>query len=65
MEAGVRTSPTFKADAPRKLFRLRGDYLGMDITRDGQRVLLTLPSGPASTSAITLEMDWTAAMRKP
>jgi len=61
----VQTSPTFKADTPHKLFRLRGDYLGVDIIRDGQRVLLTLPAGPASTSAITLETNWAAAMRKP
>jgi Tol biopolymer transport system component len=65
MAVDVQTSPTFKAGAPHKLFKLRGDCLWVDITRDGQRVLVTVPAGQASASTITLEMNWTAAVRKP
>jgi len=65
MAADVQTSPAFKAGAPHKLFKLRADCLWADITRDGQRVLVTVPAGQASASTITVEMNWTAAMRKP
>jgi Tol biopolymer transport system component len=65
MVAEVQTSPTFKVGASHKLFKLRRDHLWGDVTRDGQRVLVTTPAGQASASTITLEMNWTAAMRKP
>jgi len=65
MAADVQTSPTFKAGAPHKLFKLRGDWQWADVSRDGQRVLVILPAGQASASSITVEMNWTAAMRKP
>jgi Tol biopolymer transport system component len=65
MAADVQTSPTFKAGTPHKLFKLGAGGLGLDITRDGQRVLVPVPGGQASASTITLEMNWTAAMRKP
>jgi Tol biopolymer transport system component len=65
MAVDVQTSPTFRAGAPQKLFRLPADYAGLDITGDGQRVLVTMPAGGASAPTIVLEMNWTAALRKP
>ncbi len=65
MAVEVQTSPTFRAGASRKLFKLRADFLWADVTRDGQRVLVTVPAGRASASTITVEMNWAAAMRRP
>ncbi len=66
MAADVQTSPTFKAGAPHKLFKLQtGAGLGIDVTRDGQRVLGPVPVGEALTSMIIVEMNWTGALEQP
>ena len=63
MAAEVRTTPTFQVGAPRKLFRLRPDFVGLDVTPDGRRILIAAPAGQASTG-ITLIENWTAALKR-
>ena len=60
----VQTAPTFKAGAPRALFKLRQDLAGFTITSDAQRFLETVPVGAATTSSITVELNWPAALKK-
>jgi Tol biopolymer transport system component len=65
MAVDVQTTPTFKAGTPHKLFQLPAGWLWADIARDGQRVLVAVPASQASASTITIEMNWTAALREP
>jgi len=64
MAVDVRTSPGFQSDAPKELFRLRQDHVAMDFAPDGQRILVAAPAGQARSATITLELNWTAALKK-
>jgi len=64
MAADVTSSPGFRVGAPRKLFKARQDLVAWNVTPDGQRFLIVAPAGLASSSKITLEMNWTAALKR-
>ncbi len=65
MAVDVTTSPAFHVSAPRKLFKLRQDYVGIEVTPDGQRVLVVAPAGQGAAPTITIEQNWTAGLKKP
>jgi len=65
MAADVTTGPTFHAGAPHRLFELREDFVSMDVTPDGQRVLVVAPAGQGSASTITIEQNWAAGLKQP
>jgi Tol biopolymer transport system component len=74
MAAGVTLSPSFKADAPRKLFDvpsafkllLAGATPGalVDMTPDGQRFLFAVPVTDASNVPFKVTTDWRASLAK-
>ena len=55
----VVTSPTFKAGAPRRLFKLRGDALWLAATPELQRFLESIPAGEVA-STISVVLNWQA-----
>ncbi len=61
----VTTDPTFRPGAPRRLLKLRQDYVAFDVTPDGQRVLVVAPAGQGSATTITVSQNWTAGLEKP
>ena len=65
MAADVTTGPSFRAGAPHKLFKLRQDYVSMDVAPDGQRVLVVAPAEQGAAATITIEQNWTADLKKP
>jgi len=70
MSVDVTLGGTFKAGAPKALFRVPifgGPSIGhrWDMTADGQRFLIASVGGDTSASApLTLVQDWTALLRK-
>jgi len=61
-----KTAPALQPSNPRELFRASvgpgmGDY---DVTRDGQRFLITAPVGEESPSSVTVVLHWTADLKK-
>ena len=64
LSVDVQTAPTFKAGAPRVLFKLRQDLVGLTATPDLQRFLETVPVGEAAASAITVELNWLSALKR-
>ena len=65
MAADMETSPTIRIGAPRRLFKLPPYVVGRDVTPDGQRVLVVVPAGQATAATITIEQNWTAAVKRP
>jgi Tol biopolymer transport system component len=64
MMANVETAPSFKADRPRVLFRVRQDAAGTAATADLRRFLMAVPAGEAAPPTITIQLNWTAGLRK-
>jgi eukaryotic-like serine/threonine-protein kinase len=63
MAAEVATDASFHAGDPCALFKLRADFVGVDFSPDGERILASLPVGPLQSASITLEMNWQALLR--
>jgi serine/threonine-protein kinase len=63
MAVDVITSPAFQSGVPHPLFNLTTAIQG-DMTADGKRILLAIPQGSATPSAITVILNWQAALRK-
>jgi Tol biopolymer transport system component/predicted Ser/Thr protein kinase len=70
MAVPVSTAPVFEAGAPKALFQtrvregvnpLRTNYVP---ARDGQRFLVNTQSGDTGPAAITVVLNWTAALKK-
>jgi hypothetical protein len=69
MSIDVTATPVFKASPPRRLFQLLRPYLGQtqtpgalaDITRDGQRLLLAMPSQESTRPELSVILNWQAA----
>jgi Tol biopolymer transport system component len=61
----IRTAPVFEAGTPRALFKARPDAVGFAVTPDPQRFLYTVPLGQVTSNTLTLELNWTAALKKP
>jgi Tol biopolymer transport system component len=64
MAADVTTGAAFRAGAPRELFKLRSDVVGVEFAPDGERILAAVPAGQPQAHSITLEMNWVAAMTR-
>ncbi len=64
MAADVTTGASFQAGEPRALFKLRSDFTGVDFAPDGQRILASSPAGATVTPSITIDVNWTAQLRK-
>jgi len=64
MTADVSLGASFHAGEPRSLFKLRGDFVGVDFSPDGERILATSPAGATVTPSITIDVNWSAQMRK-
>jgi len=67
MSAAVRTAPSFRAEAPRPLFRCRlrptdfwyyGSMASYDVSADGQRFLLSNPIGERPIPPINVIVNW-------
>jgi hypothetical protein len=63
--ASVEAGTSFRAGPARVLFQLPDDRVGVRPTPDLQRILVTVPVGGAPTSAIVIDLNWTAALRNP
>jgi len=64
LSVDIQTTPSFKAGAPRPLFKARQDVAAFTAAPDLWRFLVAVPAGEASTSAITLEVNWPAELKK-
>jgi eukaryotic-like serine/threonine-protein kinase len=72
MRVPIRPGAAFTAGVPALLFsvgetpmaRDRGRNISYDVTRDGQRFLVSHPSGEPSSSRVTLVVNWLAALGK-
>jgi hypothetical protein len=70
MAIDVTATPVFKASAPRRLFQLPRPFLVQtgnpgtlaDITRDGQRLLLALPSEQSTRPELSVIVNWNPQM---
>ena len=66
MSIDVTATPVFKASAPRTLFQFPRPFLVQtgnpgtlaDITRDGQRLLLALPSDQSTRPELSVVVNW-------
>jgi Tol biopolymer transport system component len=63
MSAEVATGTSFRAGEPRALFKLRADFVGVDFSPDGERILASSPVGRLQSPLVTLEMNWSALLR--
>jgi Tol biopolymer transport system component len=69
MSIDVTATPVFKASPPRRLFQLLRPFLGQtqtpgalaDITRDGQRLLLAMPSQESTRPELSVILNWQTA----
>ena len=64
MAVDVETEPTFRAGKPRALFKTPRGRNGLTMTSDGQRFLMTVPTGGRSP-ALYVVTDWSASLEKP
>ncbi len=60
----VTTGTSFRAGAPRELFKLRPDFLWYDITPDGERLLVCAPLGLPVPALITIDVNWASQIVK-
>lgn len=63
MSAEVATGASFHAGDPRALFKLRADFVGVDFSPDGERIMASTPVGRLQSPLITLEMNWPSLLR--
>ena len=65
MAVDVRTSDGFEAGAPRALFLIRpAGVHRYDVTADGQRFLVSLPTEEAISAPATVVLNWYAALKQ-
>jgi Tol biopolymer transport system component len=66
MSVPVDTSGVFQAGTPRPLFKVPDGVLYWDVSADGKRFLMAVPTetGPVSPPKIILVLNWQAALRK-
>ncbi len=64
MSAQVLPGTEFHTGTPRALFRLRSDVVSFTASADMQRVLISVPAGRGEPTAIEVELNWTAALKK-
>jgi Tol biopolymer transport system component len=60
----VVTSPTFKAGAAHRLFRLRGDVVQWAVTPDHRRFVVSVPAADVPPATITVLLNWPAALEE-
>ena len=54
----LESDATFRASAPRLLFRAPPNVLGLTMTRDGKRFLMPVPEGKTVAQSITVTLNW-------
>jgi eukaryotic-like serine/threonine-protein kinase len=65
MAVEVRTKGTaFEAGIPKQLFQLPTGSSYWDVTSDGEKFLVPVPSGPQSRTPITVVLNWQADLKK-
>jgi Tol biopolymer transport system component len=67
MAVGIKALATLEPGTPRRLFSTAGVSIEMDqyaVTADGQRFLVLVPAGDATSSPITVVLNWTAGLKK-
>ncbi len=64
LSVDVQTGASFKAGAPRVLFKPRQDTLWMAPTSDLQRFIQVVPVGAAAPNSITVVVNWMAGLEK-
>ncbi len=64
MVADVAAGTSFKAGAPRELFKLRSDNVGVDFAPDGERILVAAPIGEPQAPSVTIDVNWTALLNR-
>jgi dipeptidyl aminopeptidase/acylaminoacyl peptidase len=62
MAVDVTTGTEFRAGAPRELFKLRSDVVGIDFAADGERILTTAPAGRPKDASISIDIHWPAQL---
>jgi len=71
MVVEVKEGPSFEAGVARPLFQTRGrehvsgtDLFSYDVSADGQRFLVNTDVGEATSSPLTVVLNWTAELKK-
>jgi Tol biopolymer transport system component len=64
MAVPVETGPTFQAGRPQRLFKLPVNSLTARIHPDGERFLVSLPPEGRAQSALSVVLNWTAALER-
>jgi serine/threonine protein kinase/Tol biopolymer transport system component len=72
MAVAVNVASSFVAGTPKRLFfigqtpaaRDRGRSVVYDVTPDGARFLVSIPSGEPSSSRVTVVLNWTAGLQR-
>jgi len=60
----VTMGASFRAGAPRELFKLRPDFVGYDFMPGGDRILVVGPPGAPLSPSITIDVNWAAQLKK-
>jgi len=60
----LQMTPSFRASTPRILFKTRSDVVGVGVTKNLDRYIQVVPVGQASPAAVTVEVNWAAALEK-
>jgi hypothetical protein len=71
MTADVTYAPSLKVGAPQRLFEVIGQafvgtYAPFDVTADGKKFLLSMPTAQQNTPQppLTVVLNWTASLKK-
>ena len=66
MAVDVNTSGAFQAGVPKALFKVPAGELFWDVSSDGKRFLMTVPSGTTASAPdkFTVVLNWQAALKK-
>jgi eukaryotic-like serine/threonine-protein kinase len=65
MSVEVSTKPVFTAQVPQELFKVPDGVNWFDVSQEGQRFLLTIPSGAGlSTPPYKVVLNWTSTLKQ-
>ena len=63
MAVDVKTTPTFEAGTPKPLSQMPS-FVDGDVATDNQRFLLAIPVGEPSITPLSVELNWTTALKR-
>jgi hypothetical protein len=63
MAVEVSTYPTFQAGFPKRLFSMPPDVGPWDVTADGKRFLVAMPSQQSAKVPIIVVLNWQAGLK--